>query len=126
MRPVPWTAETVLAGRYAPLLWFVLLAGFMTMLNSTLNPGDATMVHHGFYGLVFAGSLLFMLVRFGLLAVVVGMTIGNIFWQLPLIADPTSWYFHNTILTALLILGLSGWGLWATLAGRPVLRDELG
>lgn len=96
----------------------------MTALRSLFL--ELPVAFNAFFGSIFAGSLLFMLLRLGLLAVVVGATVTYTLVFLPQIADPWSWYFHNTILTALLVLVLSGWGLRATLAGRPVLRDELG
>jgi hypothetical protein len=66
-----------------------------------------------------------MLFRFGLLTVVVGATVKDLFEQLPLTFDLTAWYADATLLTLALVLALTCWGFWVSLAGRPLFRDEI-
>jgi serine/threonine-protein kinase len=66
-----------------------------------------------------------MLFRFGLLTVVVGSTVKDLFETLPLTFDLTAWYADATLLTLAFVLALTCWGFWVSLAGRPLFRDEI-
>ena len=63
----------MLAGRYAPVLWLVLLDSSVTALRSLFL--ELPVAFNAFFGSIFAGSLLFMLLRLGLLAVGVGAAV---------------------------------------------------
>ena len=90
-----------------------------------INPGQGNLLPF-VIGFVFIASLhWFVLFRFGLLAVVVGSTVGDLFLNLPLTFDLTAWYAPTTLLVVALTLGLAGWGFWVALAGRPLFRDEI-
>ena len=114
----------LLTERAASSLWFVLVLGLVTVGDQgTSLRGDWLLA--AVYAAVLAGSLLFVLLRFGLLAAAIGMMVGSWFWSRPLTTDPQSWFFHSTVITVIAVLGLTVWGMRAALAGRPLFRDEL-
>ena len=67
----------------------------------------------------------FFLVRFGLLTLAVGVTLSNMLNELPLTLNLTAWWSGTTWLVLALFAGITGWGFWAALAGRPVFKDEI-
>jgi hypothetical protein len=71
------------------------------------------------------GLLCFVLFRFGLLTVILGYTVSNLFLQLPLTFDLTAWYGYVTLLTLLFTVGIAVWGFWIALAGRSLFRDKI-
>jgi hypothetical protein len=40
-------------------------------------------------------------------------------------ADFSSWYFGNTIFSAVALFGLSIYGFYTSLAGQPLIKDKL-
>jgi len=73
-------------------------------------------------GLALAAAVLF---RFGLLSILIGWTLGAALMALPLTFDLSEWYSHTSLLALGLVSGLAAWGFYFSLAGRPLLRDEL-
>jgi len=66
-----------------------------------------------------------LLFRFGLLAVVLSISVSGLLQTLPLTFDLGVWYADTTLLVLAVVLGLAAWGFWAALAGRPLFRDEI-
>ena len=67
----------------------------------------------------------FFLVRFGLLTLAVGVTLSNMLNELSLTPNLTAWWSGTTWLVLALFAGITAWGFWAALAGRPVFKDEI-
>ena len=67
----------------------------------------------------------FFLFRFGLLTVAVGMTLSNLLTELSLTLNLSVWWSGTTWLMLALFAGITTWGFWAVLAGRPVFKDEI-
>jgi serine/threonine-protein kinase len=65
-------------------------------------------------------SLLLILTRRGLLALVVAFFVCSLAQAFLLTLDPTAWYAGTTWLAIAVIVALSGYGLKVALAGRPV------
>jgi serine/threonine-protein kinase len=68
--------------------------------------------------------VLIVLMRFGLLPLVVGHFVFQL-RRLPLTLDFTAWYSTGSLVVMLVALAVAGYGFWVSLAGRPLLKDEL-
>jgi hypothetical protein len=64
------------------------------------------------------------LFRFGLLAILVAMSLVDLLGQMPLTLDPSSWYWGVTFLTLSIILVPIIYAFRISLAGRPLFRSE--
>ncbi|MDX1388485.1 MAG: serine/threonine-protein kinase, partial [Acidobacteriota bacterium] len=103
-----------------------IAVGLMTIIFFfVVNPGEGNQVVFAIGLLLVAAVHWFVLFRYGLLAVLVGGTLGELFQNLPLTFNLTAWYGVPTLLIAALTLFLAGWGFWVSLAGRPLFRDEI-
>ncbi|MEE8411651.1 MAG: serine/threonine-protein kinase, partial [Acidobacteriota bacterium] len=67
----------------------------------------------------------FFLVRFGLLTLAVGITLSNLLSELSLTLNLAAWWSGTTWMVLALFAGITAWGFWASLAGRPVFKDEI-
>ena len=65
---------------------------------------------------------LVMIVRLGLLTQVVGQSINATLNTALITTDPSAWYFHQTVLVLVTVVGLAVWSFHATLGGRRLLR----
>jgi serine/threonine-protein kinase len=66
-----------------------------------------------------------LLVRFGLLAVASQSLVQELLGGSPLTRDLSAWYAGPSLTIVLLVLALAGFGFYASLGGRPLLREEL-
>jgi hypothetical protein len=62
------------------------------------------------------------LFRFGLLAILIATSLDTLLRFMPLTFDLSAWYAAPSVLTLLLIVGLSLFAFRAALGGRPVFR----
>ena len=90
-----------------------------------VNPGEGDQWPFIIGFILIATIHWFVFFRFGLLAVIVGTTIGELFQNFPLTFNLTAWYALPTLLVVALTLGVAGWGFWVSLAGHPLFRDEI-
>lgn len=67
----------------------------------------------------------FVLFRFGLLSILLGVSIADLLRQMPLTLDLSSWYAAPSLLTLGVVLGIALWALRACLAGRRIVRDPI-
>ncbi len=63
--------------------------------------------------------------RFGLLTIAVGFSLNFALWRLPLTLKLGSWWAGPTWLLLALFAGVTAWGFYAALAGRPVFKDAI-
>jgi len=68
--------------------------------------------------------VLIALMRFGLLTLVVACLVLQLRY-VPLTLDFTAWYSTGSLLVMLIALAIAAYGFWVSLAGRPLLGDEL-
>jgi len=64
------------------------------------------------------GAALFVLVRFGLLALVVSFQFGNILQTFPITTDLSAWYAGIGLTGIVLLLGLTVYGFYTSLGGQ--------
>jgi len=66
--------------------------------------------------------------RYGLLALVVSLFVGNVINNVPLTLNPSAWWASPSNLTLILFIALAGFGYYAARAGQPLLwtavKDE--
>lgn len=128
-------AQATLSAFFGITMFFVLrflvrrtwiAIGLLSLLAGVLfNPGHGTPL---VYVLTFSGTIaLFwtVMIRFGLLAVIVGATVSDLLTKMPLTPELASWRGAPTLLTLAVMVAIGGWGFWASLAGRPLFRDDL-
>ncbi|MEX1310368.1 MAG: serine/threonine-protein kinase, partial [Candidatus Sulfomarinibacteraceae bacterium] len=71
--------------------------------------------------LAYTAAYLFILFRFGFLALVTSASVSTMFVTVPFTPDPTSWIFGGTLVAVAIALGVAFYGFRAALAGRPIL-----
>ena len=66
-----------------------------------------------------------MLIRFGLLAMASLSLVQELLAVTPLTRDFAGWYAGASLSVVLIVLALAVFGFYASLGGRPLLREEL-
>ncbi len=72
-----------------------------------------------------SGLIIFVMLRFGLLAFVVGQGIVNILILFPITADFSAWYAGSGIFALAFVALLAGFAFHTALAGRPLFKAGL-
>jgi serine/threonine-protein kinase len=75
---------------------------------------------------VLCASLLLVVVRVGLLATMVFMFVGRLFFLVPMTFDMSKFYAPQALFGVLLLIAIAFYGFRYSLAGQPVLRNVLG
>jgi serine/threonine-protein kinase len=83
------------------------------------EPTYATWICNGLAVALFT----WILVRFGLLASVTGLTVLNLLTALPITTDTSAFYFGNGLLVMGLVFAVALYGSFTSLGGRPLFRD---
>ncbi len=65
------------------------------------------------------------LARFGLLAMISRAVFFELSFLNAITSDYSSWYFGNTIFSAVVLFGLAIYGFYTSLAGQPLLKRKL-
>jgi hypothetical protein len=104
----------LLAVRRAWLAGLVLVA--LIVVNNLVNNDFA--VSAGLLAALMASGFILLLVRFGLLAFVVGEFVAAMLMSAPLSLDMSAWHWWTTVATLGLIGALAVWGFRASLAGQ--------
>jgi predicted lysophospholipase L1 biosynthesis ABC-type transport system permease subunit len=68
-----------------------------------------------------AGLGLFVGLRYGLLAMVVGMFVGYLLQRAPITLDWSTWYVWHTAIPMVCLVSLGLYGFWISLGDRPFL-----
>jgi len=119
-----------------PMLFLVLLLLFGVVLRRMALAAGAVLVVVGLIGwafghhwldplgmLLFAGVILLLLTRFGLLATTVACAVSNALAYC-VTADLFAWYGTGTILALLWIVAIAGYGFHTSFAGRPLFGER--
>jgi hypothetical protein len=69
--------------------------------------------------------ILFVLYRFGLLAMCSGMFIAHLWVFYPMTTEFTAWYATDFTIGLIICLALAGYGFYTSLAGQSVLSGRL-
>jgi hypothetical protein len=73
---------------------------------------------------IWAATVL-VLIRFGVLAAVAQSLVQQLLLVTPLTRDVSAWYAGVSFVVVLIVVALAGFGFYASLGGRPLLREEL-
>jgi serine/threonine-protein kinase len=92
-------------------------------ISSALN-ADHPAIAATFVGLV-NGFAVFVLMRYGILALTVGVLVSTILPRAPLTPDLSVWYSGNAMLAMGLVMALAAYAFHVARAGRPLLGKNL-
>ncbi len=88
-------------------------------------PGSGSAIVFAGFFLINAVMVWIVLFRFGLLSVLMGMSIADQLTALPVTFDLSAWYAAAGLPSLLVIVALAAWAFRACVAGRPLFRDEI-
>jgi serine/threonine-protein kinase len=101
-----------------------IMAAIITVVPIVTLPGGHLLLEVGLGTLVSAASV-FVLLRFGLLALLVEITVANALTRLPITLNPSDWYAARSVVVLLCLAGLATYGFRTSLQGRPLVRRTL-
>jgi hypothetical protein len=105
-----------------PWLAAAVFVGILTATKAIDN-------HHFIYTvpawLAVYGIAAFVVLRFGFIALAVGIFTIDLLANLPLTTDLSSWYLGNSVFAVLLIAAMAVWGCYCALAGQKLIRENL-
>jgi serine/threonine-protein kinase len=132
------TAPTFFLGLYVLLLllriflrrqWLAVSATAVLMLYVSVTPSiggeDGPDWFSAAGSAAVSAMLLFSMVRLGLLAMVVMMLTSFCLWGFPFTTDFSRWYAGIGMIGVLAFAAMAAFGFWVSLAGQPLLKDEL-
>lgn len=108
--------------RLAMLALLVILTLVITLV--TLQPGGNAYINAAVYGMI-AAALLFVLIRFGLLAVIIAVFYMLLLHTYPITANLRAWYLEGSLFAMLIAAGLALYGFSTSLAGRRPTRRTI-
>jgi serine/threonine-protein kinase len=123
-----WTLVWVLLVHFAvrQRTWAAVIAwGLSAALAALTATEPGTLVPTLIDAGLGAAVLMFILVRWGLLAAVVAGFVANIVMAAPATLDLSAWYIDRTALGLGVLAVLLGWGFKNAIAGQAVFRDPL-
>ena len=77
----------------------------------------------GLIYLVAVSGLIYVLLRFGLVATIAAVFFINALNTMALGTDLNAWYIPSSIATFLLLLGIAVFAFWRSLGGRALMDD---
>jgi serine/threonine-protein kinase len=99
--------------------WLAATVFVLIFVVSIALPGKYPLVDAVFTAVTF-GSLVFILLHFGLFSLMVFFLVEEFLEELVLTTNFSAWYAASTIVGVLLVLALAVYGFRVSLAGRPV------
>jgi hypothetical protein len=109
----------VLRRRWAAATAFVLLYALPYVF------GDTSLLLEGALVALWVSLMIFVLVRFGILAAISASVFGQAMDAQVYTWDLSSWYAGHSLLTLVLLAVLAGYAFHVSLAGRPLFRGDL-
>jgi predicted Ser/Thr protein kinase len=99
--------------------WAAVVLLVMILTAPEVLQSDAPLLI-GIANVLAYGVTLFVLARFGLLAVVVSFAFGTILQWFPITTELSAWYFGIGLTGVLLLLGLTAYAFYTSLGGQPL------
>jgi Protein kinase domain len=100
----------------------VLLGVFFTALGTLVAGGSPTMIPANLFG---ASVLIFLLYRYGLLALSASLFFVHLFVFYPLTSDFRAWYATDFVIGAALCVALAGFACYTSMAGQSIFSGKL-
>jgi hypothetical protein len=101
-----------------------IVAAVIVVLPS-VTPAGGHLLLYGSLRLLVAALSMFVLLRFGLFALVVELSFANALTRLPITLNSSEWYAERSVMVLLCLAGLIGYGFHASLAGRHLFGRSL-
>ena len=96
----------------------ILVVGVVLTL---INLGRENVIAETIGAVLLATLALLALLRFGLLTLIVAVSVENLLQVFPVALDPSRWYFVRGFVPAMLVLAFTLYGFRTSLGARPVL-----
>jgi hypothetical protein len=106
--------RAMLRKEWAAAVAWVLLLTFFSAAGSQFDPVDTVGT------LIFSSLAVFVMIRFGLLALVANLVVYSILSNFPLTFQVSAWYSGISVTAILLIAVMAFYGFYTSLGGRPV------
>jgi len=104
------------------LLAALAAAAIFTMAQSDVRGPEWWLI--GLIYLVAVSALIYVLLRFGLVATIAAVFFINALNTMALGTDLNAWYIPSSIATMLLLLGISIFAFWRSLGGRGLIEES--
>lgn len=111
--------RVILRKQWLAAAGFTLLFGVQALLTSDHPLVDLPLV------IIIYGVAAVVVVRFGLIALASGIFMADLIGNAPQTTDFSAWYSGATLFPLLVVAALSVWAFYTSLAGRPLLKNEL-
>ena len=69
--------------------------------------------------------MVFVMMRFGLAALVVMVAVAGVLFNFPITADLSAWYSGSGLFALALVAGLSAYAFHTALGGRAIFKDDV-
>lgn len=76
-------------------------------------------------GAIAFASVVVILIRVGLVAVVVGVLVDSLLYVAPFTPDPAAWYFWYGLVPMVAVLVLAAYAFHTARGGRPIFHGDL-
>ena len=110
--------RVVLRREWLAATGMVLVYMGFSALTSTASPALAAL-----FSAFETGVLLFVMLRYGLVALMGAIFAYQMFLFFPITADFSSWYIGTSLFGLLSVAAVAAWACHAALAGRPLFRE---
>ena len=101
-----------------------VVATIIVVLPIVTLPGDHLVLDVSL-GVLVAAVSVFVLLRFGLFALVIEISFANALARLPITLNSSDWYVGRSVIVLLCLAGLVGYGFHTSLAGRQLFGRSL-
>jgi hypothetical protein len=96
---------------------------FILLLAASGFGTDHPLIRVPVFGVQFALAI-FILIRFGVLPMMVGIFVSSILPSFPLTTDFSTWYAGSTLFALASVLALTAYAFHTAIAGRPVFKES--
>ena len=106
--------------------WLGIGAGWLVLSGFIVSGAadEGLLVAAVAFGFVTSTLLVFVAVRFGLLALMSALVFWVLPYFFPMTTELTAWYAGDFILDLILLVGIAVYGFYITLAGQPLFRGQ--
>jgi hypothetical protein len=105
--------------------WLALGAAFLLMTLVQGLQSQAQTVPAWIAAAAVWGILIFVIFRYGILAALISFVYANTLLVLPLTTDPSVWYANRAWFGLAVLALVTGFGVYASLAGRQIFARAL-
>ena len=106
------------------LPWLAAI-GFITFWTVVKCYGEHHLVYVIPMYVAIYGVAAFVVLRFGFVALAVGIFTADLLGNIPITTDLSSWYVDNTLFIFALVAAMAIWGCYSGLAGQKLVKANL-